>query len=431
MSKTAAPYAAETIPEAIPLWEQHFSTRTRQMVASEIRELLKILARPDIVSFAGGIPDPALFPRQDFAEAYAKIFADPAQSAQALQYSISEGHVGLRRWIIGHMAEMGVSCSIENVLITSGSQQALDFLGKLMLSPGDTVIATTPTYLGALQAFSAYEPHYDRLDPDGGNETPGHYLANARRHGGRPKLLYVVPDFANPTGETMGQAARLRLVELAKATGALIVEDAAYRQLRYEGEALPPVMGLDILDAGGIDRARSVYCGTFSKTLAPGLRIGWVVGPRAVIEKLVLIKQAADLHSGTLDQAVLCEVAQTCFAGRLPALCQGYRRRRDAMLAALAASAPSGTRWTRPEGGLFVWVTLPEGIDARALLPLAVETAKVAYVPGPAFFFDGRGQNTLRLSFSLADEATIDRGIRRLMALVRQVMAGAAGGLQE
>jgi DNA-binding transcriptional MocR family regulator len=405
-------------------WEQQFATRTGGMVTSEIRELLKVLARPDIISFAGGIPDPALFPKQQFAKAYAKVFADPALTESALQYSVSEGDPGLRGWIVGHMARMGVACSLENVLITSGSQQALDFIGKLMLSPGDTVLAATPSYLGALQAFSAYEPHYDQLRRQGGNETPEHYLSRAALGGGgRPKLLYVVPDFDNPTGETMDRAARLRLIELAQAMSGLIVEDAAYSQLRYEGDAVAPIAALDSAQAGGIDRSHTVYCGTFSKTLAPGLRMGWVVGPRAIIEKLVLIKQAADLHSGTLDQIVIAEVARNCFADRLPILRDTYRRRRDAMLAALEATAPAGTAWTRPEGGLFVWVTLPESVDTRALLPRAIEEAKVAFVPGAAFYFDGRGHNTLRLNFSRADEPTIDSGVRRLMALVAQVVA--------
>ena len=387
------------------------------MAASEIRELLKILARPDVISFAGGIPDPALFPTEAFADAYARVFADPARAQAALQYSVSEGHPGLREWIALHMASLGVACRRENVLITSGSQQALDFTGKLMLSPGDTVMAATPTYLGALQAFSAYEPHYDGLRPDGGNRTPAHYVATAAKRGGLPKLIYVVPDFANPTGETLDLNARRHLLDLADGTGTLIVEDAAYSQLRYDGIDLPSVLALDSQRAGGIDAARTIYAGTFSKTLAPGLRVGWLVGPRPLIDKLVLIKQAGDLHSGTLDQAVTCDVANSSFAQRLPVLRATYAERRDAMLAALADFAPPDTSWTKPEGGLFVWVTLPRCIDTRAMLPRAVEDAKVAYVPGAAFFFDGQGQNSLRLSFSLADVVKIREGVRRLMLL--------------
>ena len=372
---------------------------------------------------AGGIPDPSLFPRQAFADAYARILADAGKAAAALQYSISEGHVGLRSWIVTHMESQGVPCSIKNVLITSGSQQALDFIGKLTLSPGDTVMATTPTYLGALQAFSAYEPHFERILPNGGNETPEHLVLAAALSGGRPKLLYIVPDFANPTGETLDRAARLRLLDLAHATGALLVEDAAYTQLRYEGEPVPPITALEIERTGSIDAGRSIYCGTFSKTLAPGLRMGWIAGPKPIVDKIVLIKQAADLHSGSLDQAAICEVAHNSFADRLPVLRDAYRRRRDAMLAALETSAPAGTNWTRPDGGLFVWLTLPDEVDTRALLPRAVEEAKVAFVPGGAFFFDGQGRSTMRLSFSLADEATIDAGIRRLMARVSRVLS--------
>ncbi|HEX2527122.1 MAG TPA: PLP-dependent aminotransferase family protein [Geminicoccus sp.] len=392
------------------------------MVASEIRELLKVLSRPGIVSFAGGIPDPALFPKEAFARAYAAIFADAQRSAAALQYSVSEGHPDLRSWIAEHMAGLGVPCGPENILVTSGSQQALDFIGKLMLSPGDTILATTPTYLGALQAFSAYEPSYQRIEPEHGNETPEHLMNCAASSGGRPKLLYIVPDFANPTGITLDAEARSRLIDLADATGALVVEDAAYSQLRYEGEPIAPLTAMAIERAGGIEQARSVYCGTFSKTLAPGLRVGWVAGPRAIIEKLVLIKQAGDLHSGTLDQAVMCDVAAASFADQLPILRTTYRKRRDAMIGALEAFAPDGVHWAKPAGGLFVWVTLPDKVDTRLLLPRALDEAQVAYVPGPAFFFDGRGQNTMRLSFSLADEAMITRGIERLMQLVSLVL---------
>jgi len=400
-------------------WEPRYAGRAARMRASEIRELLKVLERPGIVSFAGGIPDPALFPVAEVKAAYSEILDNAAEACSGLQYSTSEGHLPLRRWIVRHMASLGAPCEADNVMITSGSQQALEFLGRLLLSPGDTALVTAPTYLGALQAFSGSEPRWDELRPEQGNRTPASYADAARSAGGEVKLAYVVPSYANPTGETLTRAARERLLDLATELDIPVVEDAAYAMLRFEGEPPPPVLALEVARRGSIECARTIYCGTFSKVLSPGLRVGFIVASKPLIRRLVLVKQASDLNNATVNQMVVHRLAETVFHRQVERACAHYRRRRDAMLAALARHMPPGVRWTRPAGGLFVWVTLPEGHDGAALLQRSLAEAGVAFVPGAAFHFDGRGRNTLRLSFSLASEPDIEQGIARLGELVR------------
>lgn len=398
-------------------WQQVFASRMGRMKASEIRELLKLLDQPDIISFAGGIPDPALFPADAFQRAFARIFAEGRAEA-ALQYSVSEGYLPLRQWIAGQMAGLGVPCGVENILITSGSQQALDYLGKLMLSPGDTALVGWPTYLGALGAFNAYEPRYDRLDP-GANRSASDYAAAAEAAGGKVKFAYTSADFANPTGRTLDRAAREALLDMADALDCAVIEDAAYQSLRFDGEAVPPILALEIARKGHIDACRTLYAGSFSKTLAPGLRVGWVCGAAEVIGRLVLMKQAADLHSATLNQMVIAEVATEMFDAHVATIRAAYRERRDAMLVALSDHMPEGVEWTRPEGGMFVWLTLPEGTDGAVLLARSLKTEKVAFVPGSAFFADGSGRNTIRLSFSRTTPEVIDRGIAALGRLLR------------
>lgn len=405
-------------------WEKAFATRASRMKASEIRELLKLLERPDIISFAGGIPDPALFPTDAFAAAYADVLQGEGASA-GLQYSVSEGYGPLREWLAGEMGKIGIACSVENIFIVSGSQQGLDYLGKLFLSPKDTALVTWPTYLGALQAFNAYEPTYDRLNL-AGNRTPDAYRAAAAEAGGRVKFAYLSADFANPTGETVGRAGREKLLNLAEDLDIPIIEDAAYQSLRYDGEAVPPILALEIARKGGIDAARTIYCGSFSKTLAPGLRVGFVCAAAPVIRKLVLMKQAADLHSSTINQMAIALVAERGFETQVAKIRAAYSRRRDAMLAALERYMPPGITWTKPEGGMFIWVALPAGMDGARLLARSIETEKVAFVPGQAFHADGSGANTLRLSFSCADGATIEEGISRLGRLLRAELPAAA-----
>ncbi|WP_349958607.1 PLP-dependent aminotransferase family protein [Rhizobium sp. ZPR3] len=397
-------------------WENIFATRSSRMRASEIRELLKLLERPDIISFAGGIPDPALFPDAEFKQAYADIFSGPTVNA-ALQYSVSEGYKPLREWLVGQMAALGIPCELENVFIVSGSQQGLDYLGKLFLSPKDTALVTAPTYLGALQAFNAYEPTYDQLTPNG-NRTPDSYRAAASQAGGRVKFAYLSADFANPTGETVDLAGREKLLDLAEELDIAVIEDAAYQSLRYDGEPVAPILALEIARKGNINDTRTIYCGSFSKTLAPGLRVGFVVANAPVIRKLVLMKQAADLHSSTINQIAIHQVAERGFEAQVAKVRKTYSHRRDCMLAALAKYMPDGTSWTKPEGGMFVWVTLPKGMDGAKLLARSLETAKVAFVPGQAFFADGSGANTFRVSFSCANDEMIEEGISRLGKLI-------------
>ncbi|WP_031250392.1 PLP-dependent aminotransferase family protein [Mesorhizobium sp. LNHC221B00] len=394
------------------------ASRSSRMKASEIRELLKLLDQPDIISFAGGIPDPSLFPAEAIRDAYADVLGG-AEAGAALQYQVSEGYLPLRRWIAGQMGKLGVACDEGNVFITSGSQQALDYLGKLFLSPGDTALVTWPTYLGALQAFNAYEPRYDRLRPEGGNMTPAAYHTAAAANGGRVKFAYLVPDFANPTGNTLDQKQREAVLDLAGELDIAVIEDAAYRALRYDGEGVPPILALDCARSGGIDKARTLYCGSFSKILSPGMRVGWVCAPRHVVEKLVLMKQASDLHSPSINQLVMHRVAEAVFDAQVEKLIGAYRERRDGLLAALEANMPKGVSWSRPEGGMFVWATLPEGSDATELLARSVKEARVAFVPGNAFHADGTGRNTLRLSFTLADRRAVSEGIPRLAVLLK------------
>ncbi len=392
-----------------------FATRTSRMKASEIRELLKLLDQPGIISFAGGIPDPALFPADAFSQAFQAALG-PDTQAQALQYSVSEGYAPLREWLVRHMREIGVECEVDNILITSGSQQALDYLGKLFLSPGDTALVGWPTYLGALAAFNAYEPRFDRLSING-NRGAGEYREAAGD--GAVKFAYLSPDFSNPTGETVDLHGREALLDLAEELECAVIEDGAYQALRYDGEAIPPVLALELAQKGTIENCRTIYCGSFSKTLSPGLRMGWVVAAKPVISQMVLMKQAADLHSATINQMAVHQVAEACFDTHIPKVRATYQARRDAMLAALQQHMPDGVVWTRPEGGMFIWVTLPVGTDGSDLLARALATEKVAFVPGQAFFPDGSGANTIRLSFSNSDEATIREGIRRLGNVLR------------
>ncbi|MFZ2100612.1 MAG: PLP-dependent aminotransferase family protein [Oricola sp.] len=400
--------------------DTRFASREGRMKASEIRELLKLLDQPDIISFAGGIPDAALFPADAFRRAYDGALTGAAANG-ALQYSASEGHAGLREWIVGEMARIGIPCEPDNIVITSGSQQALDYLGKLFLSPGDTALVTWPTYLGALQAFNAYEPNYDRLSPMG-NRMAADYAATAQENGGTVKFAYISADFANPTGETITQAQRERVLDLADELDIAVIEDGAYQALRYDGEPVPPLLALEIARKGDIEKCRTIYCGSFSKTLSPGLRVGWVCAAKEVVARLVILKQAGDLHSSTINQAAMNSVAREAFDEQVAKVRSVYAARRDHLLAALEREMPEGVSWTRPEGGMFVWVTLPEGLDGAELLAESLKGARVAFVPGRAFFADGSGANTIRLSFSCASEAMIDEGVKRLAELIRHAM---------
>lgn len=402
-------------------WGHVFAGRVGGMSASEIRELLKLIERPEIISFAGGIPDPDHFPTAAIARAYEKVFQSNSGGgpAAALQYSISEGYTPLREWICAYMGRQGIKAGLDEVLVTSGSQQALEFIGKLLIGPGDKVLVTRPTYLGALQAFSPYEPTYLSVPMDEeGPELEAVEAALERK----PKFLYLVPDFQNPNGTTVSRARREALLELCASHGVPIIEDAAYCELRYDGEALPSIASLDAARNGG-KMTNVIFCGSFSKTMVPALRVGWVNGPAEVVNRMVLMKQAGDLHTSTINQIVLHDVVSDIFDSHVRGLRKVYKERRDAMLAALEEFAPPGVTWTKPEGGMFVWIELPEGTDAVALLERAIKEANVAFVPGSAFHADRSGRNTLRVSFCTNKPDRVREGIRRLCGLLEAVPA--------
>jgi DNA-binding transcriptional MocR family regulator len=413
-SSNSAP--ATSAAPATPDWAARFSERMTRVRASEIRELLKLLDQPDILSFAGGIPDPGLFPAERIQAGYDAILADPALCGPALQYSVSEGYLPLRRWIAERMALDGVDCDEHNIILTAGSQQALDLIGKLFLTRGDTVMVARPTYLGALQAFNAYEPAY--LDLPETALTEG-VDAEALMAGRAPNPLgYFVPDFANPTGRSLTLAEREALLDLAGRLDMTLVEDAAYRELRFEGESLPTLLALDIARSGSIEAARTLFCGTLSKTLSPALRMGWVCGPRAVIEKLVLLKQGCDLHVSTINQMVAHRAVSEGYEQHLGALRSAYGGKARTLLAALERHMPQGVTWSKPQGGMFVWVTLPDGLDGKLLLERALAEERVAFVPGEPFFAEVPATNAIRLSYSLPTDAQIEDGVARLARLI-------------
>jgi DNA-binding transcriptional MocR family regulator len=406
-------------PTTTPDWAARFSQRMSRVRASEIRELLKLLDQPDILSFAGGIPDPGLFPQERIQAAHDDILADPRLARQALQYSVSEGYLPLRQWIAERMTRDGMACDADNILLTAGSQQALDLIGKLFLNPGDTVMVARPTYLGALQAFNAYEPAYLDL-PEGAladGADPEALMA------GRPvqPLGYFVPDFANPTGQSLTLAERRALLDLAETLDMTLIEDAAYRELRFAGDALPTLLSLDIARQGSIEAARTLFCGTFSKTVSPALRMGWVCGPKAVIEKLVLLKQGADLHVSTLNQMVAHRTVSEGYEQHLGRLRHAYGAKAGVLLGALERHMPPRVTWSTPQGGMFVWVRLPEGMDGKALLEQALAEERVAFVPGEPFFAEIPASNAIRLSYSLPTDAQIEDGIARLGRLITRM----------
>ena len=401
-------------------WEYRFAQRTQRMGSSAIRELLKLTEQPDIISFGGGMPAPDVFPYEQFMEACERVLRD--QGHLALQYGATEGYKPLREMIVRHTNRLGIEITAENILITTGSQQALDLLGKILINPGDRILVESPTYLGALQAWAGYGAEYVTVPMDEhGMITDA--LEEALRTG--PKFIYVLPNFQNPTGVTLSLERRHKLIELADRYGVPIVEDDPYGQLRYEGEHLPGIVVLDSqLRENGDQcyRGNVIYLSTFSKTLAPGLRLAWVVAPPEVIRKLVQAKQGADLHTSTFNQLVAYEVAHGGSLDQHVKLIQKvYGERRNVMLGAMDAYFPPGVEWTHPEGGLFLWGTLPEDQNAAEVLKAAVEQ-KVAFVPGAPFFPTGGGHNTMRLNFSNANPEKIQTGIARLGKVLSEKM---------
>jgi DNA-binding transcriptional MocR family regulator len=398
-------------------WPLSYARRAGRIRASEIRELLRIVDRPGIISFAGGIPDPELFPVDAFRAAVDGILGNPKQARVALQYSVTEGYEPLRVWIADYMRSRGTPCSSDNILITAGAQQALDLIAKLFAGAGDTILVTAPTYLGALQVFDAYEANYGAIDLSGRADCPYAF----ETAGERLAAAYIMADCANPTGRCLTKDERFALLTLSERCSLPIIEDAAYEALRFEGDALPSCQSLDILRCGSVERSRVLYCGSFSKTMAPGLRLGWICAASEVIRKLTLAKQGVDLHTGLIGQMAMLDVVERLFDRQRERVRDAYRCKRGAMLAALQEFMPAGVSWTEPEGGMFVWLSLPEAADSVALLPRALDEAKVAFVPGPAFYAAEPKRNTLRLNYSKPSMDEISSGIKRLGRLIREI----------
>ncbi len=398
-------------------WSPHLAQRMQRMTSSAIRELLKLTQQPDIISFAGGLPAPDLFPLREIEEACRYVIRE--EGCRALQYSTTEGYPPLREWLANSMHKYGVPAVPDNVLVTNGSQQALDLIGKVFIEPGDFVITSRPTYLGAIQAWNAYGARYHtvNLDDDGMvvDEIEHAYEKVLAESGRPPKFIYVLPNFHNPAGTTLSLERRQRLAEIATRLDLPIVEDDPYGALRYEGEDLPPVCTFV--------PERTIYLGTFSKTLTPGLRIGWIVCPEVLMKQFVLAKQGADLHTGTFAQYIANDICQRGFLKpHIRRLRQVYKERRDTMLEALAEFWPEECSWTHPQGGLFLWARVPESIDTAEFFHRAVEE-RVAYVPGVHFYpnADG-GFNAMRLNFSYSPPDKIVEGIRRLGIALKKAL---------
>lgn len=398
-------------------WDHRYAMRTQRIKSSAIRELLKLTEQPDVISFAGGLPAPDVFPYSEIAEAAQRVLRD--HGPQALQYGTTEGYVPLREMIIRYTARFGIEISMDNIMITSGSQQALDLLGKIFINRGDRILVESPTYLGALQAWNAYGAEYIPVPSDDDGMVTDE-LEEALRCG--PKFIYCLPNFQNPTGVTIPLQRRQRLIELANHFGVPIVEDDPYGQLRFEGENIPSVVVMDsqLTQSQGGYSGNVIYLSTFSKTLAPGLRLAWIVAPAEVIRKLVQAKQGADLNTAVFNQILAYEVGKGGFIDQhVKLIREVYRQRRDAMMESLAEHMPEGVHWTHPQGGLFLWATLPQSMDTTELFKKAVEK-RVAYVPGASFFPVGGGENTMRLNFSYSKPELINEGIARLGQVIKQ-----------
>lgn len=402
------------------LWKSRYANRTLGIKSSAIRELLKVTQKPEIISFGGGLPAPDVFPVQRFEEACHKVLSE--RGSQALQYGTTEGYQPLRDMIAHNMSRYGIVASADNVLITSGSQQALDLIGKLLINRGDRILVEAPTYLGALQAFNVYGAQYVSVPVDSDGLIT-EQLDISLRTG--PKFMYVLPNFQNPAGVTLSEGRRHQLILLADKYGIPIVEDDPYGQLRYEGDHIAPLVVLDrenLRRDNGFTLGNVIYLSTFSKTLAPGIRLAWIVAPEDVIVKLVQLKQAADLHTSTFNQHVAYEVAKDGFLDQhVKLIRQVYRERRDAMLQALHEYFPHEVTWTHPKGGLFLWVTMPPGTDSNTLFQAAL-AEEVAFVPGDAFYAPNghnEGGRHMRLNFSHSQPEQIREGIRRLSVAVK------------
>jgi DNA-binding transcriptional MocR family regulator len=401
-------------------YTDRYANRVQGMTASEIRALFAVASRPEVVSMAGGSPYLAALPLDAVGEMLGRIGAE--QGLTALQYGIGQGTLDLRERICEVMALSGIDASCgaspEDVVVTVGGQQALDLVARLFLDPGDVVLAEGPTYVGALGVFQAAQARVVHVAMDEQGLIPEaleQSIAEVARTGRRAKFLYTIPTFQNPAGVTLTEERRERVLDICERAGLLVVEDDPYSQLSFDCDAPRPL------------RARRrdgvIYLSTFSKTFAPGLRVGWILAPHAVRDKLVIVSEANILCPSAFAQAAVVQYLTTMpWREQIKTYREVYRERRDTLLSSLAERMPAGTSWTHPQGGLFVWATLPEGLDAKAMMPRAI-AARVAYVPGTGFYADGSGRNNMRLNYSFPAPERIQEGVRRLAGVMEQEMA--------
>ena len=389
------------------------SERARKLTSSAIREILKVTERPEVISFAGGLPSPATFPVERLRRACEHILT--SAPSPALQYGPTEGYLPLRQWIAARHSTPSYDVPVENVLVTTGSQQALDLIGKVLIDAGSRVLVETPTYLGALQAFSLSEPQFVSVPSDDGGPIP-EQLAALDPAGAR--FLYCLPNFQNPTGRRIPLERRHALSRVAHDAGLLLIEDDPYGALSYSGDPLPTLHSMHPESV--------VYLGSFSKILAPGLRVGYLIAPQALHSKLVQAKQAADLHTPSFTQRIVYEAIKDGFLdAHIPEIRQLYAAQCATMLDALSRHFPREVTWNRPEGGMFIWVKLPDHIDTMVLLQKAI-AAHVAFVPGAPFFANEPQSNTLRLSFVTVPPEKIEEGVARLGGLIAEAISSGA-----
>ncbi|MFZ6863906.1 PLP-dependent aminotransferase family protein [Undibacterium sp. Ji67W] len=385
-----------------------FSERAEQLQSSVIREILKVTMRPEVISFAGGLPSPETFPVERMKAAFDKVLSE--QGKTALQYGPTDGYAPLREFIASSLSTADCKILPEQILMVSGSQQGLDLLGKVLVDEGSKILVETPSYLGALQAFSVYQPQFESVDTDEHGLIPSSVAAK----GEGARLMYALPNFQNPTGRTLSIERRMELVETCARMGIPLIEDNPYGDLCYSGEPLPKMLNMN---PNGV-----IYMGSFSKVLTPGIRLGYVVGPVPLIRKLEQAKQAADLHTAQLTQMVVYEVIKDGFLGEhIPTIRTFYARQCNVMLDAMTKFFPDGVTWTRPEGGMFIWVTLPKHIDSKVLLDEAIQH-NIAFVPGGPFYANEAEKNTLRLSFVTVSPERINEGIEKLGKLIQAKM---------
>ena len=390
----------------------NYASRMDNMKASEIRELLKLTQQPEIISFAGGLPAPELFPIEELKNISKQVLEE--NGSAALQYGTTEGHKPLREKIVERMAKVHVNTTSEDILVTNGSQQGLDFSARIFINPGDVIICESPTYLGAINAFKAYEPEFIEVATDDEGMIMEE-LEEVLKNNDNVKFIYVIPDFQNPSGKTWSIERRIRLVEIANKYNVAIVEDNPYGELRFEGEIYPAIKHYDT-------KGNVIFLGTFSKILCPGLRLGWIIADEDILDKYILVKQGADLQTNTMAQMEVAKFLEKYdIEEHIEKIKSVYRKRRNLMMKTIEEEFPKEVKTTYPEGGLFTWVVLPDYINARELAVKALEK-NVAFVPGGSFFPNGGNENTFRMNYSNMDEERIVEGVKRLGIAIKEMI---------